>query len=183
MAPPTALKKTAPRASDALELLRADHRQITDLMDRFAIGQDTMEVAKKVTLVARLRRALDLHSTIEEKLFFPAIRETVEGASLLIDIAEVELASMRRLSDDLATTTLAVDPLYDAKVAVVSKNFRAHVQSVENQLFPKIRKTTLELSVLGEQLAFAPKESSCRDQPCRAAVVKKGRPRECPRYS
>ena len=144
---------------DALELLRSDHRQIIDLLDSYVKNHETMEVAKRVTLVGRLSRALAVHILIEEELFFPALRETVEDIVPLVDVAEVESAAIKRLAGDLSTTTPSLDPRYDAKVAVLAKYVREHLRLVEEQIFPKLRKSALELSALGEQLALRRKEA------------------------
>ena len=143
-----------PTRQDALELLREDHRLIAGLFDSYAESQETLAVAEKSALVARICNALTVHAAIEEEIFFPAIRETVDAAGALIDIAEVEHASIKRLSDDLSATTPSLDSLYDAKVAVLGRYFSDHVHQQEDQLFPRIRKTAVELTALGEQLAL-----------------------------
>jgi hemerythrin superfamily protein len=146
-------------AQDALELLRNDHRQINELLSLYARTQETMEVAKKTTLVARLCRAVAVHTAIEEELFYPAIRETVVDAGPLLDIAEIQHDAIKRLTKDLAASTPSVDPRYDAKVAVLDGYFKDHVRLEEEQLFPKIHKTALELFALGEQLALRRREA------------------------
>jgi len=143
-----------PIRQDALELLRDDHRLIAALFDSYAKCQQTLDVAKKTALVARICNALTVHAAIEEEIFFPAIRETVDGAGVLIDVAEVEHTSIKRLSDDLSATTPSLDSLYDAKVAVLGRYFNDHVHQQEDQLFPRLRKTAVELIALGEQLAL-----------------------------
>jgi hemerythrin superfamily protein len=150
---------TRPVAQDAVELLRNDHRQINELLGLFAKTQETMEVSKKTTLVARLCRAVAVHTAIEEEIFYPAIRETVGDAAALLDIAEVQHEAIKRLAKDLASSTPSVDARYDAKVAVLDIYFKDHVRLEEERLFPKIRKTALELSALGEQLALRRREA------------------------
>lgn len=118
-----------------------------------------MEVAKKTALAARICKALAVHTAIEEEIFYPAIRETFEGATMLLDMAEVENGTIKRLAMEVSSSAPSVDPRFDAKVAVLEKYFKEHVHLKEAQLFPKIRKTMLELGALGEQLALRRKEA------------------------
>jgi hypothetical protein len=158
---PSASAQTTTRPSSgygALDLLRDDHRQILDLFTAYSKGRETMEVAKKTTLAARISKALAIHTAIEEEIFNPAIRETVEGVTMLLDMAEVENATIKRLANEVSSSTPSVDARFDAKMAVLESYFKEHVRLKEDQLFPKIRKTTLELAALGEQLALRRKE-------------------------
>jgi hypothetical protein len=160
MTPSQSTQTTArPAPPNALELLRNDHRQILDLFALYAKGRGTMEVAKKTVLAQRICRALAVHTAIEEEIFNPAIRETVEGSTMLLDMAEVENDVIKRLANEVSSTTPSIDALFDAKVAVLDKFFREHVRLKEEQLFPTIRKTPLELAALGEQLALRRREA------------------------
>jgi hypothetical protein len=44
-------------------------------------------------------------------------------------------------------------PLYDAKVKVLGGQIRHHVEEEESELFPEVRKTTIDLHALGAKLA------------------------------
>ena len=148
---PAAVKP--PRSESALDLLRNDHRQILNLFDTYMKGRESMEVSKKTMLAARLCKALGVHTAIEEEIFNPAIRETVESATFLLDVVEIENSVIRRLAKDVSVSTPSTDPRFDAKISVLDKLFREHVRLKEEKLFPTIRKTSLELMALGEQLA------------------------------
>jgi hemerythrin superfamily protein len=157
---PSAQTTTAkPSGPNALDLLRNDHRQILDLFSAYDKGRETMEVSKKTALAQRISKALAVHTAIEEEIFNPAIRETVESVIYLLDIAEVENSTIKRLANEVSSSTPSIDPRFDAKIAVLDKYFREHVRLKEDQLFPKIRKTALELSALGEQLALRRREA------------------------
>jgi len=148
---PSASAQTTARPGtthSALELLRNDHRQILDLFSLYAKGMETMDVSKKTALAGRICKALAVHTAIEEEIFNPAIRETVEGVTMLLDMAEVENATIKRLANDVSSSTPSVDPRFDAKIAVLEKYFREHVRLKEDQVFSRIRKTSLELSFI-----------------------------------
>jgi iron-sulfur cluster repair protein YtfE (RIC family) len=67
--PPTK-GKTAPKQFDAVQMLKADHRQMTKLFERFhaASGDEQSSIA------GRLFIELEIHTTLEEELFYPAIQ-------------------------------------------------------------------------------------------------------------
>lgn len=46
----------------------------------------------------------------------------------------------------------ATDELYDAKVKVLSEQIDHHVQEEEDEMFPKARKSKLDLPALGEAI-------------------------------
>jgi hypothetical protein len=62
--------KAAPKQFDAIQMLKADHRQVHKLFERFhaASGDEQASIA------GRLFTELEIHSTLEEELFYPAIQ-------------------------------------------------------------------------------------------------------------
>ncbi len=62
--------KTAPKQVDAIQMLKVDHRQFHKLFERFhaASGDEQASIA------GRLFTELEIHSTLEEELFYPAIQ-------------------------------------------------------------------------------------------------------------
>lgn len=146
-------RKTSPReALDAIALLTEDHRDALDIFSQFeklASHREPDQEAKQL-LVERACTALSIHSQIEEELFYPALRDALHDTSLL-DRAEVEHASCTQLIADLESMH-PEDELYDAKFLVLGEYFRHHVAEEQEKMFPKARKTRLNLSLLGEEM-------------------------------
>ena len=93
---------------------------------------------------------MKVHTTIEEEILYPAAREAMDDTDLL-DEADVEHASAKQLIQDLETMQPG-DDHYDAKVTVLGEYIRHHVKEEQNEMFPKIRKTNLDLKELGARL-------------------------------
>ena len=141
-------ERRRPRSQDAIQLLRAEHRKVQDLFDQFekARGDD-----RKAELAQEICTELKVHAQIEEEIFYPAAREALKEQDL-IDEATVEHASAKDLIAQIEQSQ-AGDELFDAKVTVLGEYIRHHVKEEQNELFPKLKKTKLDLKALGQQLA------------------------------
>lgn len=141
--------KVARRPKDAIALLKADHTLVQDLFEQF---ERTREDKRKKTLAERICMELKIHTTIEEEVFYPAAREFLPKAEDLLDEAQVEHDSAKELIAQIEQGK-PEDPLWDAKVTVLGEYIKHHVKEEQNEMFPKVRKTKLDLRALGEQLA------------------------------
>jgi hemerythrin superfamily protein len=149
-----ARKSAAPR--DAIALLRADHQLVQELFDKF---EKTRGEARKAALAEQICNELTVHAQIEEEIFYPAAREVIREEDLLHE-ATVEHQSAK----DLIAQIEAGDPgdeLFDAKVKVLGEYIKHHVKEEQNELFPQVRKTKLDLKELGQRL-MARKEELMR---------------------
>jgi hemerythrin superfamily protein len=148
-------KKPATAAAakaDATLLLERDHtevhklfKQYEKLADAKAGDSDRKALAEQICMV------LTVHATCEEEIFYPAARAANVDSDLL-DEAEVEHASAK----DLIAQIRAMEPdeeLYDAKVKVLGEYIDHHVAEEEGEMFPKCRKSDMDLAALAEQLA------------------------------
>jgi hemerythrin superfamily protein len=142
-------KKAMPvRQPDAIALLRADHKRVSDLFDQF---EKTRSASKKKSLVAQICVELTVHAQIEEELFYPAVKAALKDKELVPE-ATVEHASVK----DLIAQVRGIEPdgeMYDAKVKVMSEFVKHHVKEEQNEMFPKAKGTRLDMVELGEQLA------------------------------
>jgi hemerythrin superfamily protein len=139
-------RRSAPQ--DAVQLLRADHRKVQGLFDQFgkARGED-----RKEALAREICTELKVHAQIEEEIFYPAAREALREQDL-IDEATVEHASAKELIAQIEGMGPG-DELFDAKVTVLGEYIKHHVKEEHNELFPKLKKTKIDLKEIGRQLA------------------------------
>lgn len=135
---------------DAIALLKADHRKVEDLFDKFENAKDAQ---KKKALATEICTELTVHAMIEEEIFYPACREAVEDD--LRTESYVEHDGAKILIAELA----ASDPeneFYDAKMTVLSEQIKHHVKEEEKPgegFFAQARDGGVDMDALGEQLA------------------------------
>ncbi len=145
---PSSKAKVARRPQDAIALLRADHALVEDLFGQFEKARND---ERKQTLATRICMELKIHTTIEEEIFYPATREALPKEDDLLDEAQVEHDSAKELIAQIESGKPG-DQLWEAKVIVLSEYIKHHVKEEQNEMFPKVRKTKLDLKALGEQL-------------------------------
>jgi hemerythrin-like domain-containing protein len=140
------------KSNDAIAMLTAEHRDVAELFKQYeALGERARASKKKIA--DRICTALTLHTTIEEEIFYPAVRAARKDAEDIVDEAVVEHASAK----DLIAQLREMDPeddLYDAKVKVLSEQIEHHVQEEEKEMFPKAKKAGLDLAELGQEMAI-----------------------------
>lgn len=134
---------------DAIALLKADHREVSELLQQY----ETARSDRKQAIARRICHALTVHAQIEEELLYPAARETLAARDVdLVDEADVEHASIKRLVREVEDSEPS-DEHYDAKVKVIGEYVKHHVAEEERELFPKLRDSDLDLKALGGRLA------------------------------
>lgn len=144
-------RSTARRATsqDAVALLKADHREVDELVQQFEKARSD----RKEAIARRICTALTVHAQIEEELLYPAARNVLDSDDMdLVDEADVEHASIKQLVAEVESASPS-DALFDAKVKVIGEYVKHHVKEEERELFPKLRRTELDLKALGAQLA------------------------------
>jgi hypothetical protein len=140
--------RAAAKPSDAIALLKADHREVKGYFSEF---DKTDDDAKKQELADKICKALTVHAQIEEEIFYPAAYAALDDDDML-DEAEVEHASAKQLIAEIEASKVG-EPLFDAKVTVLGEYIDHHVEEEEKEMFPECRSSDMDLKALGEQLA------------------------------
>jgi hemerythrin superfamily protein len=149
---PTARKTgTTP---NAINLLMDDHKAVKALFkDYEKLAKDEADGEEKQALAQQICMMLTTHTQLEEEMFYPAAREALgEEEADLVDEALVEHDSAKQLIEQIEGAS-PEDELYDAKVQVLGEYVRHHIKEEEEEMFPKLKKTELDLRVLGEAMA------------------------------
>jgi len=144
-------------AQDAVSLLSADHAEVKQMFETYRqLVDENADDEQRGELARKICSMLTVHAEIEEEIFYPAMRDSVDD-ELTLDEAEVEHASARELIEQLEGMDPG-DALYDAKVIVLGEYVEHHVQEEENELFPQAEKSGLDLDDLGAELASRKRE-------------------------
>ncbi len=137
-------------ATDAISLLKADHRQVEQWFEAF---EKTRSDSKKQNLAAQICKALTVHTTIEEEIFYPAFLAATEDKDTHHE-AEIEHAGAKNLIAQIQKSG-PDDDYFDAKVKVLSEMIKHHVKEEEQRggMFAEAKQSKMDLTALGAQLA------------------------------
>ena len=121
---------------NAIALLKADHREVEGLFKTFKSAKSD---AEKQALAKKICAALKMHTRIEEEIFYPAFIKAT-GDNELHSEALVEHHGAKQLIKEIEGAA-AGDPLFDARVKVLSEMIKHHVKEEERWtgMFAKAR--------------------------------------------
>lgn len=145
------------KSQDAIELLDGDHRAVKALFDEFAqVSAHQGGATRRRALAEQICMELTIHMRLEEEVFYPPVREAIRDDDLL-DEGEVEHAGAKDLIGQILSMK-PQDDLYDAKVTVLGEYIEHHVRQEREEMFPKLRKSGIDLALLGGQLRLRKQE-------------------------
>lgn len=134
---------------DAIALLKADHRKVEDLFEKF---EKAKSASVKKALVEQICTELSVHTAIEEEIFYPACNGQIEEDLLMEAYVEHDGAKV------IIAELLASEPdneFYDAKVKVLSEEIKHHIKEEEQRvegMFSQAREAGLDMDALGDQM-------------------------------
>jgi hemerythrin-like domain-containing protein len=145
---------------DAIALLKRDHAEVKEL---FSQVEELSEraTASRAKLCEKIVRALELHTKIEEGIFYPAFRSRAEDEEerekILEAFEEHNVAKM--LIGELQSLDPS-DETFQPKLMVLVESVRHHIKEEEGELFKMARQLfdKEELDELGAELETAKSE-------------------------
>ncbi len=146
-------RATAAAGPDAIALLKADHKRVSAL---YAQYETTRSASKKKAIVASICLELSVHAQVEEEIFYPAVKAALKDKELVPE-ATVEHASLKELIAQVKDKEPDGE-MFDAKIQVMSEYTKHHVKEEQNEMFPKARKTKLDMNELGARMAARKEE-------------------------
>src|SRR5262245_43153580 len=105
----------------AIEMLKHQHREVEALFNQ--MHKATSATARR-TLCERIGDALAVHAAIEERHFYPSVKENTTE-EILLESVEEHLAIKRVLADLLQTD--AGDETFTAKCKVLEDEVERHI--------------------------------------------------------
>jgi len=162
---------------NAIELLKADHEKVRGL---FAQITDTTKRAEKTRteLLEKIRLELDVHTQIEEEIFYPAFKEAVgesDDEAMVFEALEEHRAAGELVLPDLLATDVTSDK-FSGRMKVLKELVEHHADEEEKEMFKTARKVldAARLDELGAQMA-ARKQELLEMGPERIELLKKQR--------
>lgn len=134
---------------DAIKLLKDDHNKVRSLFGKVKASDTDSE---KKDLFKKIKKELDTHKHIEEKIFYPTVRKK-EGLEDIVDEGVQEhhqtdlfISEIMNLSSD--------SEVFEPKLKVLMEGVEHHAQEEEAELFPKVKEkfSDSELKDLGKKL-------------------------------
>ncbi|GGD91379.1 hypothetical protein GCM10011515_08790 [Tsuneonella deserti] len=135
--------------TDAIALLKNDHREVEDLFANFekASGSD-----RKWKLAEQICNELKIHTILEEEIFYPATKEAVEED--LYKEAFVEHDAAKVLINDIMESG-GEGEFFESKVGVLQEEIEHHVKEEEQRgegYFAQVRGSDIDLVALRDQM-------------------------------
>jgi hemerythrin-like domain-containing protein len=135
---------------NAIQVLKEQHREVETMFKGF---ERASELERKVELFNALADALALHATIEEKVFYPAVKlKDTEG---LLQEAVQEHLQAKQIIAEILEDEENLDAVWmDDRVSTLEESVLHHVEEEENELFPKVQRLFVreELEQIGEEM-------------------------------
>jgi hemerythrin-like domain-containing protein len=155
-------EKTSARAGSAaaareevLNLLIEDHKRAKKAFKDFEKLDGQKQSNECKDLVEQTCAELQVHATLEEELFYPAVRQALKEQDLL-DEAEVEHASAKQLIEQLQSMQQQgqLDGKFAATFTVLGEYVKHHIKEEEGELFEQCEKAgnKIDWAALGEQM-------------------------------
>ena len=139
-------------------LLKSDHEKVAGILE--SIDQTTERAAKgRDELFARLKEELDLHTKIEEEIFYQALEDSKETRDITLEAYE-EHSLVKQLLSELEAAPKDTEE-WTAKFTVLKENVEHHVEEEEGEMFTKARKALSEdeIETLGDRIQEAKKQN------------------------
>jgi hemerythrin-like domain-containing protein len=137
----------------ALDLLIADHNRVRGLFAQFKEAHENDDAETMSAVALKIFEDLEVHTTIEEEIFYPEVHDTTKDVGETVDegiqehhVAKVLMAEIKQLPDG--------GEEWVAKVQVLIENVEHHAEEEEKEMFPPLRSGLSEqrLEDLGTRL-------------------------------
>jgi hypothetical protein len=139
---------TKDKTTNAIAMLKEDHEKVKDLFEKF---EEANGSSRKSKIVSEALMELKIHATVEEELFYPALRQQIEDDDIMDEadeehhVAKILIAELEEMSGD--------EDHWEAKFLVLAESVRHHIKEEEGTMFKEARKSDIDFDILGSQMA------------------------------
>jgi hemerythrin-like domain-containing protein len=136
---------------DAAEMLRQDHQKVKDLFRKYSeLGEGALK--SKERLAEQIMRELEVHTRLEEEIFYPRARQARQDLEDVVaegfeehHVADLLMEEIRGLQPS--------DETFDAKMKVLCENIQHHIEEEETELLPEAERALRDqMETITEQM-------------------------------
>ena len=139
-------RKQEKSGTDAITLLKQDHEAVRQMFEEFEKADED----RKFELAAEICQALTVHATIEEEIFYPQVREAIEAEDMMLE-AEIEHDTVKNLIERVQEGEVDETQL-SAMIKVMNEYVNHHVNEEQRRMFPRVKRSDIDLEALGKEL-------------------------------
>jgi hemerythrin superfamily protein len=150
--------------ASAIDLLKADHQKVKKLLAEL-VGTTNRAGKTRTKLLAEIKKELQIHTTVEEEIFYPEFKRTdgSEHETLYHEATEEHRAVDKLVLPDLEKA----DPTshaFHGRARVLQELIEHHAEEEEQEMFPKAAKTLSneQLGDLGRRIEERKRELAKR---------------------
>ena len=135
---------------NALDLLKEDHDRVDKLFQKV----EATDEGEHMPLFEQIMEELEVHTHIEEMIFYPQIKEQGdEELKKLVNEGVEEHRQAKMFLRELDALK-SEGERFEAKLKVLMEDIKHHVQEEEGEMFPMIREQfdEAQMQELGQQL-------------------------------
>ena len=117
---------------DAIAMLKADHQKVRNL---FQACEGASNLRTKRELAEEACTALEIHTQLEEQVFYPAVNEETNNGPELVKESFAEHQTVKNLIQGLRNMASDTDE-FDAMFQELIRHVDHHVEEEESEMFP-----------------------------------------------
>jgi predicted unusual protein kinase regulating ubiquinone biosynthesis (AarF/ABC1/UbiB family) len=133
-----------------ISMLVDDHKRVRKAFRAFEKLDPENDPEGCEELVRHTCAELQMHTSLEEEIFYPAVREVLKEQDLL-DEAEVEHMTAKQLIERLEGMGPDEDK-YAAFFTVLGEYVQHHVKEEEKEMFPKLERAKIDWAALQQEM-------------------------------
>ncbi len=137
-----------PRRMDAIKLLDQQHRDVDALFEKLLVADDEREIRR---LFFEIADQLVIHTTIEERHFYPTVR--AKQTEEIVKESFQEHGEVKQMIAELMEVDTCDDE-FVSRCEDLQEAVQHHVKEERTELFPKVRKLLSAdvLEALGQEM-------------------------------
>ena len=135
---------------DPIAILTNDHNQVKELFKKFARLHEAEDDKAAGQIAEQICNELTVHTTIEEEIFYPAVRRAIDDNDLMNE-AEIEHASTNDLVEQIESMQSS-DERYAAAVTVLGEYVNHHIREEQEEMFPLAKQANLDSESLSQEM-------------------------------